>query len=68
VNYFLPQVLSSSALISGRGYLFGISRRLRALYSTQSLMDPSFFLTNRIVASAAERDRRTLPVGRFSRK
>ena len=31
VNHFLSLVLSSNSLISGRGYLFGIVRRFRAL-------------------------------------
>ena len=31
VNHYPPLVLSSSSLMSGKGYLFGIARRFRAL-------------------------------------
>ena len=66
VNHFPPLVLSKSSLMSGKGYLLGMVRRLRAWESTQSLREPSFLRTNRIGAAVAERDRLTLPVGRFS--
>ena len=68
VNHLPPLVLSSSALMSGRGYLFGIVRRFRDLSSMQSLRDLSFLHTNRIGAAAVEQEHRTFPVGMFSCK
>ena len=65
VNHFVPLVLLSSSLMSGRRYLFTIVRWFRALQSTQSLRHQSFLRTNRIVAEAAEQDCQTFYVGIF---
>ena len=66
LNHFPPYILFSKSLISGSGFFFGFVTGFRALWSTQSMRNPSFLCTNRIRRAAAGQECLTLPVDIFS--
>ena len=66
VHHLTPQVMSSSSLMSGSAYLFGMERRLSSSEATTSLRDLYLLRADRIGSPVAEREGRTLAVCRFS--
>ena len=65
VNHFMPLLLSTSFLMTSRGYLFSMLRQLRAQQSTHSVIDVYLVHMNTMEAATMKWECQTFPIEIF---